>query len=65
MTLTVFFASQKLAHSTGQADAFTPQNQQIKIVLKTGGFLVVNQATIVMNSGGDDNDGIPKYPKIK
>ena len=70
--LTVIFSSQQPAHSAGQADAFTQQNQQHQSRPKNQGIFSRKSNNDgpgpgKPNGNGSDGDdgGIPKYPKAE
>jgi hypothetical protein len=72
VVLTVFFSSQQAAHSDGQADAFTLQNQQHQSRPPNKGFFSHTSNNDgpgpgKPNGNGSDGDdgGIPKYPKTE
>jgi hypothetical protein len=70
VALTVFFSSQQAAHSAGQADAFTQQNQQHQRRAQNNGIFSRKSNNDgpgpgKPNGNGSDGDdgGIPNYPQ--
>ena len=63
---TVFFSSQQLAHSAGQADAFTQQNPQHQSRPQKGrGTFGSGPGKPNGNDSNGDDGGIPKSPKTE
>ena len=72
VALTVLFSSQQAAHSAGQADAFSQQNQEHQSRPHNKGFFSRKSNNDgpgpgKPNGNGSDGDdgGIPKYPKTE
>lgn len=74
VALTVLFSSQQAAHSAGQADAFTQQNQQHQqhqSCPQNKGIFSRNSNNDGPGpgkndgSGGDDDSGMPKFPQTE
>lgn len=71
VALTVLFSSQQAAHSAGQADAFTQQNQQHQSCPQNKGIFSRKSNNDGPGpgkndgSGGDDDSGMPKFPQTE